>query len=371
MSKFYCPAPWHAGYFTHDYQSVCCVHPGVSTDSPLKYIKSQEIFNIKQGISTGNLTPDCQACKDAEDAGYFNVSRSHVEMARSLNLEFVDDPNVDTVPREIEIRFSNLCNFKCRMCGPNWSSMIATEVGENPEIERWYGVNPQGASRPKIDCTPKFLEDAKEILKNLRWIYITGGEPMIQKNVMEFIDYMIENGFNDSDLMLQITTNASAINPEILYRLGQFRQITLILSIDGVGPIAEYQRHGTIWPKLDRNVHAIGEFGLSSPNYMCMGIHTALSAYTVLGADQLMSYCLDLIDRYQIESWNISRVRNWFGPNVLSGELRNRAISAVGRALEILESSKVKTGKRESIPESQTTIFYSQRRFRKHRGTIF
>lgn len=337
MSKFYCPAPWHAGYFTHNHQSVCCVHPGVDIDSPFEYIKGQEIFKIKQGIASGNLTPTCQECKDDDDAGYFNVSQSHRELARYFDVELINDPSVDTVPQMIEIRFSNLCNFKCRMCGPEWSSMIASENAKHPTMTRWYGKN---TPLEKLDATPRFIDDAKKMLKNLKRIYITGGEPTIQKEVIEFIDYMIDNRFNES-IVIQLATNASAINPAILNRLRQFKNVNLTLSIDGIGDIAEYQRHGTIWKNVDSNIKSIGEFKLSYPDRINLNIHTALSAYTVLGIDQLTSYCLDLIDRYHIVSWNLARVKSALAPISLSGNLRINAIQSLNQAIEILNLSSI------------------------------
>jgi sulfatase maturation enzyme AslB (radical SAM superfamily) len=308
----------------------------------LEYIRSREVYEIKQGIATGNLTPACQKCSDADAAGYYSVSRSHVEMAGRLGLPQIMDPAVPTVPREIEIRFSNLCNFKCRMCGPAWSSMIASENAEQPHLARWYPAGPAG----RLDATPRFIEDAKIILKDLRRIYITGGEPMIQKPVMEFIDYMIEHGYN-KHIVLQITTNVSAINPLILDRLQRFQEIHLTLSIDAIGKVAEYQRHGTIWDKIDANIHALGEFRMANPDRVGLGIHSALSAYTVLDADRLMEYCLDVLYRYHMGSWNVAQVQLPMTPNVLSGPLRQRAIDSVKRGLEILEASPVRQNKME------------------------
>lgn len=341
MSKFYCPAPWHAGYFTHDYQSVCCAHPGQATESPLEYIRSQEVWEIKQGIATGNLTPACQRCSDAEAAGYYSVSRSHNEAMANMALPAVTDPDVPTVPREIEIRFSNLCNFKCRMCGPSWSSMIATENTEHPHLARWY---PPAAPAGRLDSGPRFIEDAKIILRDLKKIYITGGEPMIQKPVLDFIDYMIEHDYHQS-VMLQITTNVSAVNPLILDRLGRFNRVHLTLSIDAVGAAAEYQRHGTIWPRIEENVRALGQLRLADTQRVTLGLHSALSAYTVLDADQLMTYCLDIIERYYMGSWNVAQVQSPMTPTVLLGAARTQAIGSLGRALEILEASPVKHNK--------------------------
>lgn len=340
MSQFYCPAPWHAGYFTHDYQSVCCAHPGQATPSPLEYIRSREVYEIKQGIVTGNLTEACQRCSDADAAGYYSVSRSHREMSENLGLSVVMDPAVPTVPREIEIRFSNLCNFKCRMCGPAWSSMIATENTEQPHLARWYPQGPPG----RLDATPQFIEDAKIILKDLQRIYITGGEPMIQKPVMDFIDHMIEHGYNQH-ITLQITTNISAINPLIIDRLRQFQHVHLTLSIDAVGAVAEYQRHGTVWDKIDANIQLLGEFRMSDMGRTGLGIHSALSAYTILEADRLMSYCVDIIDRYAMGSWNVAQVQLPMTPTVLTGPLRQRARESIGRALEILDASAVREHK--------------------------
>jgi len=323
------------GYFTHAYQSVCCAHPGEMLDSPLEYIKSQRIFQIKQGIASGNLTPACQQCKDNDDSGTYSTSQSHRELIQDLGIDTTNDPEVDTVPRAIEVRFSNLCNFKCRMCAPDWSSAIAKENLSHPELIQWYCTDLQ----TRLDSGPKFLSGIMSILPDLRQVYITGGEPTIQKSVLDFLDSMIDAKFSQN-IRLNITTNVSAVNPELLNRLEKFSQVSIGLSLDAIDRVAEYQRHGTIWSKIKSNVETFGRFRLENPMRIHLAINSALSAYTVLAVDDLVEYCLDIQQRYRINPWKIFRVDRYLKPTVLVGIFRQRAIDSLGSAGARLEKSK-------------------------------
>jgi len=349
MERFYCPAPWHMGCFTHAYQSVCCAHPGEISDSPLEYIKGQKIFQIKQGISTGNLTPACQQCKDNDDAGIYSTSQSHRELIQNLQIDCVDDPEIDTVPRAIEIRFSNLCNFKCRMCGPDWSNAIAKENAAHPKLTKWYFTDLQ----TRVDCTAKFLDDIMKILPDLRQIYITGGEPTIQKSVLDFLDRLIDEKVSQK-IQLNMTTNVSAINPGLLDRLKQFDRVFIGLSIDATDRVAEYQRHGTVWSQIRSNIETIGRFRMEDPMKIHLSINSALSAYTVLAVDDLVDYCLEIQQKFRINTWKIFRVDRYLKPTVLAGIFRQRAIDVLGSAIVKLEKSKT------SLKDSSNEHVYSQ-----------
>ena len=56
--EFYCPQPWTGGYFTAEKQSVCCSHSGIKNPSPIDFLKSDHVKEIKQRLMTGNLDND-------------------------------------------------------------------------------------------------------------------------------------------------------------------------------------------------------------------------------------------------------------------------------------------------------------------------
>ena len=135
---FYCPSPWTGGFFTHTEQKACCSHRSIKIPSPLKYLSGDYVIEdpqfgsylseVKQGIISGNLDEHCQRCKNQEAKGIRSLRQVFVDQAKNLGIAEVRDPSAPSVPQAIEVRLSNLCNFKCRMCFPMYSSLLDKEV---------------------------------------------------------------------------------------------------------------------------------------------------------------------------------------------------------------------------------------------------
>ena len=122
-----------------------------------------------------------------------------------VNEDFSVEPNF----QHVDVRFSNLCNFKCRMCTFEFSS-------------NWYEDIKKLHPSSLID-TPKVLrisenivEDLKPHLKNLKSIYFAGGEPLIMPEHFELLKFLYENTPISDDLKLRrlsihYNTNLSVI----------------------------------------------------------------------------------------------------------------------------------------------------------------
>ena len=337
---FYCPSPWTGGFFTHTEQKACCSHQSVQISSPLKFISGDYTLDdpqpgsylkdVKRGIISGNLDKDCQRCKDQESQGIKSLRQVFVEQAKNLGIPEVRDPDAPTVPQAIEVRLSNLCNFKCRMCFPMYSSLLDKEVSDNPHMKKWF----QDVDFGKANSEEEFLNDIITMIPQLKWINLTGGEPMILPSVMGLIDEIIHQGYN-SEMSLHITTNCSTINPRMLEHFTKFKKIQLTLSLDGVSGVAEYIRHGTIWDKVNANFDRYGKLILENAN-IDANINIALSAYSILDIDRLIDHMCELRKQYGMRFHMVLAVGH-LNYSVLAGEARQRAIASTQQALTILE----------------------------------
>ena len=110
------------------------------------------------------------------------------------------------------IIFTQGCNFKCPYC-------------HNPEL-----VNPEEFSAliPEEEIF-SFLEKRK---KYLDAVSITGGEPLIQKDILEFLGKLKKLGF-----LIKIDTNGSL--PEILQEIIE-KNLVNYISMDVKGPLEKY-----------------------------------------------------------------------------------------------------------------------------------
>ena len=120
------------------------------------------------------------------------------------------------------------------MCSPSNSNLIAKEENENIPMSKDNDIY-------KID------------LSDLKVLKILGGEPTIQKEVHDFLDYVIEN-YNTSYFSFSYTTNMAVVNNKWLDKLKNFKKVFVEMSIDGTGNTFEYMRTNGKWNIVEKNI---------------------------------------------------------------------------------------------------------------------
>lgn len=329
-SKYYCPAPWHGGYFTQQGCSVCCVYP-VENISPQELMNSSKIQDIKQGLLTGNLDPACAKCVEKEQLGFNSMRLNHVEQAQEYQTIHGNDCEPSILPQSIEVRFTNVCNFKCRMCYPGLSSLIATEALEHRNVINWYPDLDHGLVESGVGT--KFFDEIVANSQHLKRLYLTGGEPTVSKAVADYMRILVDLGYA-KNITLVFSTNGSVINPLFNDLLPQFNRIQILLSIDAVDKIAEYQRHGTVWPRVAKNIAYYQQLSRQDRKKYSIAIHAVVTAYSVLGIDQLFQYLND----NQLGGSITVCYEDFYKVQALTGPLRQQAIESIQRARNIAVS---------------------------------
>lgn len=134
---------------------------------------------------------------------------------------------------------SNYCNFSCVMCsGGASSSRMTFEI----KIER---------EDQKIVINP-VTDDFFDVLRDVEIINFTGGETAMQPQVLDMIQYLVDNDMAKNKTVF-LLTNASSFSDSLEKMLSVFRCVIFMCSIDGVGSVIEYQRRGADWCAVERN----------------------------------------------------------------------------------------------------------------------
>ena len=114
----------------------------------------------------------------------------------------------------------------------------------------------------------------------------------------------------------------------------KFNNVHWTISIDGVGPTAEYVRNGTIWEKLQGNIDQILLLGHS------VAFNTVLSAYSVLDLSNLARFFKAQKEKFPnqpLEIWCIiCDIPNFLNPQVLTNKLKDKALIEIDQTLMIL-----------------------------------
>jgi sulfatase maturation enzyme AslB (radical SAM superfamily) len=169
-------------------------------------------------------------------------------------MQETDDTGHTTMkPVSWDYRFSNLCNFKCRMCGDMLSSAWESEQRQHNMID-W--ANPKNTwMRPEIkkeienfqsnQIEEEFSNAVEE--HRVEEVYWVGGEPLMYEQHWRYMTRIIELG-DGPHVYARYNTNLSRVDYQgrNLYRdvLAHLRDWQICASIDGTGEIGEYIRTG-------------------------------------------------------------------------------------------------------------------------------
>jgi MoaA/NifB/PqqE/SkfB family radical SAM enzyme len=345
-SKSFCMAPWvHIHSNPSGVAAPCCIAEsgattgGVGntrTQSIMEAVNSVKMNNLRKDMLTGVLNPECIKCHNHE--------RQQVLSSRNmLNNEFqefydecMENTNIDGSLKEFkmryfDIRFSNICNFKCRTCGAGFSSKW-----EQEDLKSGVGY---ARIYPKND-NPNFLQEVLDQVPNMKTAYFAGGEPLITEEHYILLEEMIRLG--KTDIFLRYNTNMSNFkfkDKDIMSLWKQFKNgIDIYASIDHYGERAEYIRHGTDWALVEENL-----IKAKKTKFIKLRMNTVLSAFNFLTIGDFYQYLVDkglytaADPTYTL--YNMS-TPDLFTCHILPDEYKLKGKESLERAIALLESKK-------------------------------
>lgn len=254
-----------------------------------EYLESDWLKAIKTDYIEGRIPEVCMPCKAREDMNLKSTRLSVLKYVPKDRIESLTEAYKDkpTDILRLELRASNLCNFKCRMCNENSSSEIAKEKQQH-HIPLKYSIKVDETK--SIHDSENTLDELKKMpLHNVRTVCFTGGEPMLIKQYYDFMDHLIDNGLNEQ-ITLEFFTNCSVYNPNFIDRMLKFKKVDFVMSIDGVGKTAEYQRHGTKWDVVENNILTFNKLDVN------VYYNTCISPYVLLDASSLAKFLMRLYE---------------------------------------------------------------------------
>lgn len=214
----------------------------------------------------------CGSCYERDKTGVTETERQRFnkrfEHLGKLVESTATDGSLETIPiKYLDLRFSNLCNLKCRTCGADWSTSIAAE---------------QQQLRPE-DAIALYNESWKKIeehLDGLEELYFAGGEPLLMPEHYDFLQSLIDH--NRTDITILYNTNMTKLgikDKNVLDFWKYFNWVGVAISLDHYGEYANYVRGGSQWDAILKNVKTIKESGYEKID---IGVSTVLSLYNVL-----------------------------------------------------------------------------------------
>jgi len=203
---------------------------------------------IRTDMIAGKPVAGCRKCYKEEDVGVEyqlnKPNKKNKSMRVKENSKWNNDiqtaPVDDSVKlKYLELTLGNYCNLKCRTCS---SDLSTTWAEEETLLSKYY--TDRHASKSIINIEKDW--DIKDF-EHIEEIKFTGGEPMLHPNFIKTIDTILATG-KEKNITLDIFTNASWVpKDKVISRLKRFKQVTVNLSIDGVGEVNDYIRAPSEW----------------------------------------------------------------------------------------------------------------------------
>lgn len=269
-----CMAPWVHTYLSPQTERrMCCAsrEPAQNFEQYIdtaagsgKYIpitldehwNSPHMMSVRSRMMSGETLPECEVCNDK----LLNTDVYRTYFWQLFKHKYPDIwETTDTAGRTTmqpvswDYRFSNLCNFKCRMCGDMLSSAWETEQKQHNMVD-WSNTK-NAWMKPEVRQEISAFQDSEIEAEfaaaveqhRVEEVYWVGGEPLMYEQHWRYMKRIVELG-DGPKVYARYNTNLSRVDYRgvNLYRdiLSGLRDWQICASLDGTGTIGEYIRTG-------------------------------------------------------------------------------------------------------------------------------
>jgi sulfatase maturation enzyme AslB (radical SAM superfamily) len=261
-SKTFCMYPWiHLHAWPTGQAFPCCMSEPAGQIGNARTQPLSEIWNssaqrqLRVNMLTETPSTACTRCYEQEQSGFFS-GRLSANKHHGHLVDRVDDTKPDGTVERFEmtywdIRFSNLCNLKCRSCGHIFSSQWYQDQARLAGPE-WKSQNTvlNYAGRTEMDM----WEQLEPHLDYVEQIYFAGGEPLLMEEHYRILDELVRRKRFDVRLIYNTNFTHTDLKGQSVFEYwSQFQSVAVGASLDDSGARGEYIRKGTRWDQVVQN----------------------------------------------------------------------------------------------------------------------
>jgi len=347
INNKFCPLPWIGTMISPNGLCMSCCVQKQSTN-PTNFIENNTIADIRNNEFNTKLRMDmisgiqntsCEQCWHTEANGADSLRQIRISEYQDVidNLDIQLDgsllPSDDIL--HWDVRQTNLCNMKCVTCGPGLSSLW------NGELRRNKMSNSIG-TRDIIDASDNSLEDilqtVKKSIPRVSSFYFAGGEPLISDMHWDILYELILQ--ERTDVKLSYNTNLLKMNYKghnAIETWSHFEQVYVGVSIDCIGPRAEYVRKGTKWNTVESNFKTLYN---ELPNQI--GLHITTSVMTIAALQETLEWAAQWqqpSNKIKIYANNLVYDPAKMSINILPNDMKNKYWQTIKTPLRQLDDA--------------------------------
>ena len=293
---------------------------------------SERQQQLRKDLLNGVRNKYCYQCWDMEDQGSISMRQS-MNKIRSHMVPKKLDAEMPFVVPVLELKMSNLCNFRCRTCKPELSTTWMKDWNAvKHEYESLGIVN--NTAREENFNKDEFVEDILKLAPTIEIVEFAGGEPLMDPlhyKVLEVLEPYASN------ITVKYSTNLSKLKFgkfDTLASWSKFKGVDLSLSIDGHPALNDYIRTESDTKVLAQNLRDVKrELGGKYEGRAAL----CYSAWNVFGLPDSYDYFEHVLDTPV--HGNIAWDPIFINPQVLPNELKLKASEKYKEYLKTIEAN--------------------------------
>lgn len=260
---------------------ICCYGDQLQSDNPsdnsLDSFNSKKMSQLRDNMISGVKNSACESCYQQENNGVYSPRMREnetwinwVDTHSAIESCFDNYYSREEIkPISYDLRYSNTCTLKCRMCNSSSSSALNAEYKKihSQWPEKFWTIDNHRVNHEL------------ELHSNIQKIYLAGGEPLVEPYNLELLKEVAD--YNDR-LVILINTSLNIVSDKFLEILNRFKYLTLVVSIDGTNIVNDYIRHGSSFSIVEENIRK-----LSHHNMM---FSTCVSIYNIFNIRELVEF---------------------------------------------------------------------------------
>ena len=285
----------------------------MDTTSVPDILNSHSFNLVREEMLLGKEPKACSRCYQAERNGEWN-KRQHENL--KFNWKSPNRINVVTDDLEfLELRLGNVCNLACATCNSFSSSKWKQDEIKLSKKLPWFTAydSAQASWFESVEFYAKLAEQSK----NVKVIYINGGEPFLIKAHKRLLDDLIAQGVA-GEIELEYSTNVTILPEEFLSVWAHFKKVTIMLSVDDIGQRNDWLRWPSKWADVEKNILWYRDNKLDN---MIIMVCQTISAMNIFNLHELYDFC----KKHQIHhTSNFVFSPVWFSGAVIEPRLKDQ-----------------------------------------------
>ncbi|MAI03211.1 MAG: hypothetical protein CMQ75_01615 [Gammaproteobacteria bacterium] len=273
---------------------------------------------LREDLLSGVRNEFCYQCWDLEDQGSISMRQAHNVSRKNM----IPKNCAKIMPFEVpvlELKMSNLCNFRCRTCKPDLSTTWLKDWDKVKHEYESIGVINEIEKQTKFN-NDQFIEDIVKLAPTMQIVEFAGGEPLMDPLHYKVLEAL--EPFGDK-ISVKYSTNLSKIKFgkfDTIASWSKFKGVDISLSIDGYPALNDYIRTEADTSVLAQNLREVKS---ALGNKYKGRAALCYSAWNVMGLPESYDYFQHVLDTPV--HGNIAWDPIFINPGVLPQEIKQLA----------------------------------------------